>query len=158
VIKRDPVVRRIEKRAINFQGWRGEDTHIQPLKTQRYGYNGYFSFHYDWDPSVKEGNRVTTFMIYLVDECTGGGTNFPRLQQPDDHRWCDVIACDEDDRDGYDGVTFKPVAGSAIFWENMHPNGSFHHGVRHASLPVKSGEKVGLNIWTWDSAWKEPTV
>jgi hypothetical protein len=25
-------------------------------------------------------------------------------------------------------------------------------------LPVKSGEKVGLNIWTWDSAWKEPTV
>jgi len=38
----------------------------------------------------------------------------------------------------------------------MHPNGSFHLGVEHAALPVKSGEKVGLNVWLWDPEWTPP--
>ncbi|PYI05625.1 hypothetical protein BO78DRAFT_271472, partial [Aspergillus sclerotiicarbonarius CBS 121057] len=150
-VPRDDVVRQIEKRARKFQGWRGKATHLQELKTQRYGVNGFYNFHYDWAGDSDEGNRVTTFMVYLATNCTGGGTNFPRLERPEDRRWCNVIECDDDE---YSGVTFKPIPGAAVFWENMHPNGSVHRATRHAALPVKSGEKVGLNIWGWDTSWK----
>ncbi|KAE8350082.1 hypothetical protein BDV28DRAFT_159929 [Aspergillus coremiiformis] len=153
VLPRDETVIRIEERALAFQGWRGNSTYMQPMKTQRYGVNGFYNFHYDWDSLVEKGNRVTTYMVYLVADCTGGGTNFPRLPRPNDTRWCNIIFCDDDE---YDGVTFKPRVGTAVFWENIHSNGSFHRGVRHASLPVKSGQKIGLNIWGWDKDWRPP--
>lgn len=138
-------------------GWRNNSTRLRPLKIQRYGFNDFYTFHYDWfDPEEStEGNIMTSFMIYLSANCTGGGTNFPRVQQPSDPRWCDVIACEGDDEyDEYPGVTFKPIAGSGIYWENFHPNGTPHTGTRHAALPVKSGEKIGLNIWSWDTSWR----
>ncbi|XXG96883.1 hypothetical protein Hte_003174 [Hypoxylon texense] len=156
--RKDPVVRRISKRALEFQGWRGNSSFVEPLTVLRYNVNGFYNYHFDWDESLTEGNRVTTFMVYLVGDCVGGGTNFPFLPQPDDARWCDVIECDEEGRDGYQGVTFKPIAGSAVYWENFHPNGSGHTKVYHAGLPVKSGVKVGLNIWSWDSSWKRPEI
>jgi prolyl 4-hydroxylase len=69
-LKRDDVVRRIEKRARKFMGWRKKDTGIQPLKVQRYGYNGFYSFHYDWIDFEQSmvGNRMTTIMVYIMDE------------------------------------------------------------------------------------------
>ncbi|KAK5995766.1 Prolyl 4-hydroxylase subunit alpha-1 [Cladobotryum mycophilum] len=152
-IDRDEVVRRIERRARRLQGWRGRGTELQPLRTQRYGVGGFYTFHYDWDSLSEHGNRVTTFMVYLVADCSGGGTNFPRLERPSDGRWCNVIECEDDE---YVGVTFKPIAGAAVFWENMYPNGTLHPAVRHAALPVKSGKKIGLNIWFWDSEWRKP--
>lgn len=151
-IERDEVVHRIEQRAMNIIGWRDEHTKLQRLKVQRYHINGYYNFHYDWDPASTEGNRMTTFMVYLVDNCTGGGTNFPRLKRPMDQRWCDVIECE--DNDDYPGVIFTPIAGSAVYWENFHPNGTPHRETRHAGLPVESGNKVGLNIWSWDNSWR----
>jgi prolyl 4-hydroxylase len=75
------------------------------------------------------------------------------LEQPKDERWCDAIECDEEGRDGYQRVIFKPVKRAAVFWENFHMNGTGHIGVYHAGLPVKDGVKVGLNIWSWDSSW-----
>lgn len=60
-------------------------------------------------------------------------------------RWSALrLSCDEVGRDGYQGVIFKPIVGSAIFWQNFYPNGTGHKGVYHAGLPVKSGMKVGL--------------
>ncbi|OBT76375.1 hypothetical protein VF21_03578 [Pseudogymnoascus sp. 05NY08] len=150
-VPRDDVVRRIEQRARAFQGWRGNSTRLERLKTQKYAVNGFYNFHYDWDNLVTDGNRVTSFMIYLNANCTGGGTNFPKLKPPKDTRWCSVIDCEDNE---YEGVTFKPIKGSAVFWENMYPNGTFHRGVRHASLPVKTGEKIGLNIFGWDFDWR----
>lgn len=146
-VDRDETVRRVEKRARKCQGWRSNSTQLQPLRTQKYNKGGFLDFHYDWDPLVEDGNRVTTFMVYPTDNCTGGGTNSPCLEWSGDPRWCNVIDCDNE----YPGVTFQPVIGSAVFWENMHPNGTFHRGVAHAALPVLSGEKVGLNLWFWDS-------
>ncbi|KAM3485430.1 hypothetical protein MY3957_009959, partial [Beauveria namnaoensis] len=150
-VERDGIVRRIEARARRFQGWRGKSTKLQRLRTQRYRVGGFYTFHYDWDRTLTEGNRVTTFMVYLAADCTGGGTNFPKLKMPADDRWCSVVDCEDDE---YQGVTFKPIAGSAVFWENMYANGTLHKGVRHASLPVKSGTKTGLNIWSWDTDWR----
>lgn len=156
--RKDAVVRRVEARARRMMGWRNNDTFVQESKLQRYGVNGFYHFHYDWVHDTGEGNRMTTLMVYVVDKCTGGGTNFPRLEPPTDRRWCEVIECGVVDEDGesYPGVTFKPIAGSAIYWENFHPNGTAHRGTRHAALPVASGEKVGYNIWSWDNSWKEP--
>lgn len=98
---------------------------------------------------------MTTFMVYLIADCTGGGTNFPRVVKPSNPRWCDVIMWEDgDDEDGYPRVTFKLIAGSAIYWENFHANRAPHRGTRHAGLLVKLGEKVGLNIWSWDTSWR----
>jgi prolyl 4-hydroxylase len=45
------------------------------------------------------------------------------------------------------GTTFKPKKGSGIFWVNLHESGFGDQRVRHAGLPVREGEKVGMNIW-----------
>lgn len=159
VVARDHVVERIEHRARSFLGWRNNATFIQPLKTQIYRFNGFYSFHYDWVAPSDEfpGNRMTTFMVYLEADCTGGGTNFPRLPRPQDGRWCDVIACEGDvEYDEYPGVTFRAIRGSAVFWDNFHPDGTPHRATRHAGLPVRSGHKTGMNIWSWDNSWRDP--
>ena len=158
VLEPDGVMERIKQRAMRIWGWKNNSTQVEPLKTQRYGVGGFYTFHYDWAKTSAQGNRVATFMVYLVGNCTGGGTNFPYLKRPpangsSNSRWCSVIDCEDDD---YDGVTFKPVAGSAVYWENLHANGSFHKAVYHAALPVESGEKIGLNVWLWDDDWHRP--
>lgn len=150
----DPIVRRIQQRAHSIVGWRGATIKPQALTLERYRVDGFYDYHYDWDPTLKKGNRVSTFMVYAVADCEAGGTNFPYLPRPNDTRWCDVIECTEEGIDGFQGTTFKPRPGSAIFWENFYPNGTGHPNVYHAGLPVKSGVKVGLNIWFWDSAWR----
>jgi prolyl 4-hydroxylase len=89
-------------------------------------------------------------MVYLDDKCTGGGTKFPRLERPDEDKWCDVLDCEEDVVDEEEqGITFKPVKGNAVYWENFRVDGKGYEETWHAGLPVKSGVKVGLNIWSW---------
>lgn len=89
-------------------------------------------------------------MVYLEADCTGGGTNFPRLKMPADKKWCEFIECGGDGEGlEYEGVTFKPITGNAVFWENLRADGSGYRETWHAGLPVLSGTKVGLNIWSW---------
>ncbi len=83
------------------------------------------------------------------DGLTGGGTNFPMLEAPADPRWCDFLDCDDE----YDaGVTFRPVEGNVVYWENLLPSGEGDDRVLHAGLPVTSGWKIGMNIWTRQGA------
>ncbi|KAF4159459.1 hypothetical protein CNMCM6936_004357 [Aspergillus lentulus] len=136
---------------------------------QRYNASGHYRHHYDWAGSVaRGGDRASTFMVYLDDNCTGGGTNFPRLRMPVDRRWCRFLECQDEDaseledgdrdetqkrktraRGTGEGITFKPIKGNAIFWENLRPDGTGYPETWHAALPVTSGTKVGLNIWSW---------
>jgi len=51
----------------------------------RYTDSQKFTEHYDWlDPEDKYierwGNRATSFFVYLVANCTGGTTVFPKVQ------------------------------------------------------------------------------
>ena len=78
-------------------------------------------------------------------QCEGGATQFPEYRDPFPPGWCDVIDY-YDDSEG--GVAFKPVLGNAIFWSSVYPNGTYHEGTYHAGMPVKKGQKVGLNVWT----------
>jgi prolyl 4-hydroxylase len=113
----------------------------------------HFHFHTDWytDPSHASadvgGNRATSFFAYVhvANGTTGGGTNFPMVDAPGDQRWCDFVDCDGE---WESGVTFRPVEGNAVFWQNLLADGSGDHRTLHAGLPVTSGGKIGMNIWT----------
>lgn len=160
----------IEERARTFQGWR-PFTFVEKLWTQRYGTGGHYTYHYDWSTATSTSGRVSSFMVYLQAECTGGGTHFPRLKKPAGKEWCRFIECPDDQTEKNEmeaekqnekdakqdeilsqGVIFKPIKGNAVFWENMRSDGSGYAESWHAGLPVKSGVKIGLNIWSW---WQE---
>lgn len=127
-------------------------SHIEPLQLVKYGQGQRYHFHTDWftDPkhttASQGGNRISSFFGYVsVVNVTGGGTNFPMLDAPHDERWCEFIDCDEP---WENGVTFRPVEGNFVYWENLLWDGTGDQRNLHAGLPVTSGQKVGMNIWT----------
>ena len=149
----------ISRRATSLMGW-DPLSPIQALYAQRYTVGGQYVHHYDWFPddvakSSLDGNRDATFLIYLeANDCEGGGTNFPRLDMPQESEWCQFVECSGNGTEGNGaekkrGVTFKPIVGNGIFWLNLRNNGSGHPDTLHAGLPVTKGIKTGLNIWTW---------
>lgn len=149
---RDDVVRCIEERAVAFQGYSVPRSHVEPLQLVRYGEGQRYHFHTDWftDPSHAAarlgGNRVSSFFGYVsAANVTGGGTNFPLLDAPRDGRWCAFVDCDEP---WDNGLTFRPVEGNFVYWENLLADGTGDPRNLHAGLPVTSGQKVGMNIWT----------
>ncbi|OKO99305.1 hypothetical protein PENSUB_8692 [Penicillium subrubescens] len=150
LLDRDDTVRCLENRARTFQGWRPH-LYIERMWAQRYNASGHYRHHYDWTGSLaRGGDRLSTFMVYLGDECEGGGTNFPRLGMPGGREWCRFLECEEDEQGTVkEGITFKPIKGNAIFWENLRPDGTGYPETWHAAYPVTSGTKVGLNIWSW---------
>ncbi|KAL4810329.1 hypothetical protein BDV18DRAFT_56136 [Aspergillus unguis] len=149
LLPRDDIVRCIEARARSFQGWKPH-LYIERMWAQRYNVSGHYTHHFDWAGTAKGrgGDRLSTFMVYLQAECKGGGTNFPRLRRPRDKRWCEFIECEGKAAEA-EGVTFKPVKGNAVFWENLRSDGSGWPETWHAAFPVEEGGKVGLNIWSW---------
>lgn len=104
---------------------------------------------------------MSSFMVWLGDQCEGGGTRFPRLRSVSGE-WCRFVECrrdrmgaegamggDRKEEEEDTGITFKPIRGNAVFWENIGRDGVGYEESWHAGLPVTSGEKVGLNIWSW---------
>jgi len=158
-IPRDAVVQCIEQRALDFQGFDTRSTQLEPLQLVRYTAGEHYDFHTDWlsDPryvtSFNGGNRLSSFFVYVYvsDNTTGGGTNFPHVSPPNpkSERWCRFVDCDEPYARG---TTFRPVEGNAIFWENLlGRRGEKRQGdgrTEHAGLPLTTGHKIGLNIWT----------
>lgn len=88
-------------------------------------------------------------MVWLDDKCEGGGTNFPHLQRHADDKWCRFHDCSQEVTAEHPGTTWNPAAGNAVYWENFRSDGSGYEESWHAGLPVTSGTKVGLNIWSW---------
>jgi hypothetical protein len=159
-----PLTDCIRDRAAHFQGIPSD--RLEPLQVVRYATDGFFKHHYDWlsqsqedgaySPDVKcngdsycekgMGDRESTFFVYLQADCEGGETEFPEVEMGkdlDSKMWCEFVACEDKDR----GVKFRPKAGNAVFWENME-DGKGIGEVLHAGLPVTTGGKIGLNIWT----------
>ncbi|KAF1845836.1 uncharacterized protein K460DRAFT_366687 [Cucurbitaria berberidis CBS 394.84] len=164
---RDHTVKCIEERARTFQGWRPY-TFVEKLWTQRYGAGGHYTYHFDWNTATRTSGRVSSFMVYLEANCTGGGTHFPRLQKPIEKSWCKFIECGEQAGPNVgrgsegpslsEGVIFRPIKGNAVYWENMRSGGEGYLETWHAGLPVTNGTKIGLNIWSWFQAGYVPPV
>jgi hypothetical protein len=55
-------------------------------------------------------------------------------------------------------VTFLPLSGNAVFWQNFDSAGRGYKETLHAGLPVTKGQKIGLNIWSWYQAGHEPPL
>lgn len=119
---------------------------LERLKIQKYDVGGHYTHHYDWQGAGK-ADRVSSFMVYVDANCTGGGTAFPRLPKPASGNWCRFVDCAADGE--HEGVVFKPVRGNAVYWENLRADGTGYLETWHAGLPVETGTKIGLNIWTW---------
>jgi prolyl 4-hydroxylase len=118
----------------------------------QYGNDERYHLHTDWFTAADRttpdvgGNRLTSLFVYVAaSNLTGGGTSFPILDQPHDERWCEFLDCDEP---WDNGVTFRPVPGNAVFWQNLMEDGAGDPATIHAGLPVTSGYKLGMNIWT----------
>lgn len=155
----DDVVKCIEERALQFQGYDIPRERLEPLQAVQYSLGENYKPHTDWFTSPAQttaefgGNRATSFFVYVhaSDDIAGGGTQFPLLEAPKNERWCEYVNCDA----GWDeGVTFRPIPRNAVFWRNMMKTTNGKGGgigdrrTLHAGLPVQRGSKLGMNIWT----------
>ncbi|KUJ16185.1 uncharacterized protein LY89DRAFT_669730 [Mollisia scopiformis] len=117
----------------------------------RYEKGEKFDTHHDWYDTpqrMKDGtsrwfNRVASFFVYLDGEgVQGGETWFPFIEARDgDGKWIRG----EDGEGG--GTKFVPRRGNALFWVNLHGNGTGDQRVVHAGLPLAEGRKTAMNIW-----------
>ncbi|KAK8039022.1 hypothetical protein PG993_007433 [Apiospora rasikravindrae] len=142
----DPAVRCVLARAQAVLGpalFDASRDDIGPPQLVRYEGEGQrFNVHHDcgW-------NRVASFFAILEDECEGGETWFPHVEPPPTVRSSSegeetIWRIHEDG-----GVAFRPVAGNALFWVNLHANGTGDRRTLHAGLPVDDGLKTAMNIW-----------
>ncbi|KAK3936122.1 hypothetical protein QBC46DRAFT_420339 [Diplogelasinospora grovesii] len=170
----DPTVMCVLDRARNFLGTMLRDgwDEMGPPQLVRYRAGQKFNVHHDWyetprwanDGSMRRWNRVASFFAILQDNCTGGETHFPYIrpsivdQSPHgEAKWRgglqDQIQRGEKEprplwrEHENGGVAFRPVAGNAIFWINLHPNGTGDERTNHAGLPLVDGLKTAMNIW-----------
>ena len=116
----------------------------------RYLPNQQHDFHVDWhrDPDSPEPgmicNRLLSFFVFLGDDCIGGETYFPEINAAPKNS--DGRKYSRTDKEGDKGLAVKPIKGSAIFWMNLHQNGTGDERVQHAGLRVSQGTKSGMNI------------
>eukprot|EP00056_Hartaetosiga_gracilis_P006292 m.95297 g.95297 ORF g.95297 m.95297 type:complete len:523 (+) comp12433_c0_seq3:152-1720(+) len=98
----------------------------EALQISNYGMGGFYEPHFDHAKrgTNKNGERLSTFMIYLNNVKEGGYTVFPRL-----------------------GAAVQPGHGDAVFWYNLFPNGDGDAQTLHAACPVLKGAKWVANKW-----------
>ncbi|XP_043197646.1 prolyl 4-hydroxylase subunit alpha-1-like [Amphibalanus amphitrite] len=104
------------------------------LQVCEYGTGGQFSAHHDYlnladeailqsfidneDDAYITGERIATIMFYLNPVLRGGRTVFPYL-----------------------GVSVEPEQGSAVYWDNVLPDGTADERTLHSGCPVAYGYK-----------------
>ncbi|KAH8752979.1 hypothetical protein F5883DRAFT_690869 [Diaporthe sp. PMI_573] len=164
----DPAVQCVLDRASHFMGGvmrQGVDE-IGPPQLVRYTAGQKFNIHHDWydapqwayDGSNRQFNRVASFFAILQDNCSDGETYFPyigpqagdeglvverRSREP--RNWTQSDPVWRDHEGG--GLAFRPIKGNALFWLNLHSDGTGHEKTLHAGLPVGKGVKTAMNIW-----------
>lgn len=164
----DRTVECVLDRATSFMGTMlvpGKDE-MGPPQLVRYTAGQKFNIHHDWydtpqwayDGSRRKFNRVASFFAILQDNCTDGETYFPYIGMGEQHSqqqqqlaehisrtWNDSDPAWRKHEQG--GLAFRPIRGNALFWVNLHTNGSGDGRTMHAGLPVGAGLKTAMNIW-----------
>lgn len=138
----------------------GNIQHIrtEPIQVVKYKPTEKFLTHMDWfdmprNLTMKRGNtkikraynRMASIFAYLDDGCTGGETYFPNIQG--------VSAVADGDKfsrtESAKGLLVRPRRGNTVFWNNLFPNGTGDPTVEHAGLPVDTGIKIGINLFSY---------
>lgn len=164
----DPAVQCVLSRASEFMGtvMRHGVDEMGPPQLVRYTAGQKFNIHHDWydtpqwayDGSNRQFNRVASFFAILQDNCTDGETYFPYVGPSEEDRgsvakkpayeprsWTQSDPSWREHENG--GLAFRPIRGNALFWLNLHSDGTGHEKTLHAGLPVGSGVKTAMNIW-----------
>lgn len=111
----------------------------EPLQGQRYAPGQEFKAHTDYfEPDGSDyatycsiaGQRTWTFMVYLGDVSSGGGTRFERI-----------------------GRTFEPDEGALLIWNNRLADGTPNPATLHHGLPVRKGVKYVITRWYRERPW-----
>jgi len=132
----DLVIQRINKKIATFV--KRPVAYGEPLSTLHYTPGQTYQDHHDYfNPDhpahvphlENDGQRVTTFLIYLNDDFNGGETCFPKLN------W-----------------KYKGKTGEAVVFDNVRGNGDLIKDSLHAGLPTKTGEKWLLSKWLKNKA------
>ena len=164
----NPAVQCVLSRASHFMGriMREGVDEMGPPQLVRYTAGQKFNIHHDWydtpqwayDGSNRQFNRIASFFAILQDNCTDGETYFPYLGPAGENpkttterpankarRWSQFDPIWRDHDSG--GLAFRPIKGNALFWLNLHSDGTGHEKTLHAGLPVGDGVKTAMNIW-----------
>ncbi|KUI59705.1 Prolyl 4-hydroxylase 1 [Cytospora mali] len=164
---RDSTVQCVLARARAFMGTMMRDAdEMGPPQLVRYTAGQYFNIHHDWydmpqrayDGSRRTFNRIASFFAILQANCTDGETYFPYVTGPparvghnkavgnaESRSWKDSDPAWREHEEG--GLAFRPIRGNALFWINLHSNGTGDERTLHAGLPVGEGWKTAMNIW-----------
>jgi hypothetical protein len=114
-----PLLAKIYRQCAMIEGV--DETYIETIQCVRYKHGQKYQAHFDGGIALP---RLTTFLLYLNDDFTGGETYFPML----DH-------------------SVVPVAGSCLRFSSCDRDGRILWQSEHGGLPVRSGIKYALNIW-----------
>ena len=119
------VVKAIENRITKLFGFAiNQQEAIQIL---HYKVGGEYKPHYDFfppadigsQPAIAEaGQRLATLIMYLNTPASGGSTDLPNI-----------------------GLSITAKKGSAVYFENIAPDGQPDNNTLHAGMPVLAGEK-----------------
>ena len=136
----------------------GNIQHIEtePVRVVKYVDEEKLEVHYDWFPNTRSetgypdmparpNNRLGSIFAYIEDDCDGGETYFPDVKGVDESADGSKFSRSENGH----GLLVKPRRGNAIFWNNLHPNGTGDPRTAHAGMPVTRGRKIGINIWSF---------
>jgi len=159
--KDDPVSQCLAHRMQSLLG-NVQHLEVEPLQVVKYATGGdHYNAHTDWfdapmfDSFYRDGsetdsgrfhpsNRLGSIFAYLEDDCERGETYFPHLASVLETADGNKFALAEGDT----GLLVKPRRGNAVFWNNLHANGTGDERTAHLGLPVTVGTKIGLNIWS----------
>lgn len=92
-------------------------------------------------------NRWGSFFVYLDESAEGGETWFPHIEAQKSGFGEGEGEVKWKGREGEGGTSFLPKKGNALFWVNLHGNGTGDGRVVHAGLEVRGGRKTAMNIW-----------
>lgn len=107
----------------------------------KYEVGGEYKHHFDYflpdsknyiENTSKGGQRVFSSILYLNENLEGGETDLPKY-----------------------GLKVKPTIGTLFNWRNLKVNGDLNENSYHAGLPVLSGTKYIIVVWTRQEAFSK---
>lgn len=126
------------------------------------GHTKHSNYHSDWSSERRRSKSgplyqiYSSFFVFVQAECEGGKTHFSYIEPRAGGLGKDWVTKTESARGP--GTAFRPTAGNAVFWFNLHANSTGDDRTLHARLPVQRGMKLEMNIWSrilWnDEHWK----